>query len=156
MDVIRKFTVEDIMTPEPRAMLPDQTMSHAARLMREADVGAIPVIRDLASRKLVGIITDRDIVIRHVAEHHEWDCSVEEHMTCEDLVTVEPRDEAFRAIRLMKDARVRRVVVTDPEGRLLGIVALSDVVRHLGPEVPGTVEDLLETVSEPAHLPVPA
>lgn len=155
MDVIRKFTVQDIMTPAPRAMLPDQTVSHAAELMRDADVGAIPVIRDLASRKLVGIITDRDIAIRHVAEHHDWDCSVEEHMSCGDLVTVEPQDEAFRAIRLMKDARVRRVVVTDPDGRLLGIVALADIALHLGPEVTGTVEDLLETVSEPAHLPVP-
>lgn len=154
MDVIRKIKVEDIMTPEPLAMLPDQTVSHAARLMREADIGAIPMIRELASRKLVGIITDRDLVIRHVAEHHDWDCSVEEHMTCEDLVTVESQDEAYRAIRLMKDARVRRVVVIDPEGRLLGIVALSDIARHLGPEVPGTVEDLLERVSEPAHLPV--
>jgi len=154
MDVIRRFSVEDIMTPAPRALLPDQTMSHAAELMREADVGAIPVIRDLKSRELVGVITDRDIAIRHVAEHHDWDCSVEEHMTSEGLVSVEPADDAFYAIRLMKDAQVRRIPVTDSDGCLLGIVALADIARHLGPEAPGTVEDLLETVSEPAYLPV--
>lgn len=149
----RKFTVADVMTPAPEAMLPDQPVSRAATLMRDADVGAIPVILDLASRQLVGIVTDRDIVVRHVAAHHDWDCSVEEHMTCEDLVTIRPADDAFHAIRLMKDARVRRVPVTDAEGRLLGIVALADIARHLGAEVPGTVEDLLETLSRPAHLP---
>jgi CBS domain-containing protein len=146
--------VKDIMTPDPMCVLPDQTMSHAATLMRDADVGAIPVIRDLKSRELVGIVTDRDIAIRHVAAHHDWDCSVEEHMTGEELVSVEPNDDAFRAIRLMKDAQVRRIPVTDPDGRLLGIVALADIARHLGGEAPSTVEEVLERVSEPAHLPM--
>lgn len=150
----RTFTVADIMTPNPEALLPDQPVSRAAALMRDADVGAIPVILDLESRRLVGIITDRDIVVRHVAAHHDWDCSVEEHMSCEELVMVEPGDDAFHAMRLMKDARVRRIPVTDVDGRLLGIVALADLARHLGPEVPGTVENLLETLSQPAHLPV--
>jgi CBS domain-containing protein len=154
MDVIRTFTVEDLMTPAPRAMMPDQPMSWAAALMRDEDVGAIPVIRDLESWELVGIITDRDIVVRHVVEHHDWDCSVEEHMTAEDLVTVEPGDDALHAIRLMKDARVRRLPVTDEKGRLLGMLSLADVARHLGPDLPGTVEDLLEALSEPTHLPV--
>jgi CBS domain-containing protein len=53
----------------------------------------------------------------------------------------------------MKDARVRRIPVTGPDGRLLGIVSLADIARHLGAEAPGTVEDLLLRVSEPAHLP---
>lgn len=153
---IETFKVRDIMTPEPKALLPDETVSRAATLMRDADVGMIPVIRDLEERELVGVITDRDIVVRHVAEHHDWDCSVEEHMTVEKLVHVAPEDEAFYAIRLMKDALVRRIPVTDPDGRLVGIVALADIARRMGPETPSTVEELLERVSEPAHLPAPA
>jgi CBS domain-containing protein len=145
--------VRDIMTPEPRALLPDETVSRAATLMRDADVGMIPIIRDLKDRELVGVITDRDIVVRHVAAHHDWDCSVEEHMTQEKLASVEPGDEVFHAIRLMKDALIRRIAVTDPDGRLVGVLALADIARHLGPEAPATVEELLERVSEPAHLP---
>lgn len=150
---IGTFKVRDIMTPGPRTLLPDETVSRAATLMRDEDVGMIPVIRDLKNRELVGLITDRDIVLRHVAAHHDWDCSVEDHMTHEKLVSVESEDEAFHAIRLMKDARVRRIPVTDADGRLVGIVALADIARHLGPETPGTVEELLERVSESAHLP---
>lgn len=145
--------VKDIMTPDPVCVLPDQTVSHAAALMRDADVGAIPVIRDLERRELAGIVTDRDIAIRHVAAHHDWDCSVEEHMTEEELMRVGPEDDAFRVIRLMKDARVRRIPVTDDDGRLLGIVALADLVRRLEGEAPSTIEDLLERISEPEHLP---
>ena len=147
--------VKDIMTPDPVCLLPDQTVSHAATLMRDADVGAIPVIRDLERRELAGIVTDRDIAIRHVAAHHDWDCSVEKHMTAEELMSVEPDDDAFRVIRLMKDAQVRRIPVTDADGRLLGIVALADIARHLEGEAPSTIEDLLERISEPAFLPAP-
>jgi CBS domain-containing protein len=150
---VEGLKVRDIMTPEPRALLPDETVARAATLMRDADVGMIPIIRDLKNRELAGVITDRDIVVRHVAMHHDWDCSVEEHMTNEKLASVEPEDEVFHAIRLMKDALIRRIPVTDPDGRLVGILALADIARHLGPEAPSTVEELLERVSEPAHLP---
>lgn len=153
MNAIENLKVIDIMTPDPETVLPDQPVSRAAALMAEADVGAIPVIGDLKSRKLVGIVTDRDIAVRHVALHHDWDCSVEEHMTAETLVTIEPWDNAFRAIRLMKDAQVRRIPVIDPDGRLLGIVAIADIALRLGTEAPGTVEDLLLRLSEPEHVP---
>lgn len=156
MNVFGNMKVRDIMTPDPSWLLPDQTMSRAAALMRDVDVGLIPIVRNAKSRELVGLITDRDIVIRHVAAHHDWDCSVEEHMTREKLVSVEPEDDVFHAIRLMKDAQVRRIPVTDADGRLVGIVALADIARHLGPETPGTVEELLERVSESAHLPAHA
>ena len=152
---IEGLKVRDIMTPEPQALLPDESVSRAAVLMRDADVGMIPIVSGLKNRELVGVITDRDIVVRHVAAHHDWDCSVEEHMTKERLASVEPEDGVFLAIRLMKDALIRRIPVTDPDGRLVGILALADIARHLGPEAPTTVEELLERVSEPAHLPAP-
>lgn len=146
--------VRNVMTPDPESLLPDQTMSRAAALMRDSDVGMIPIVRSTKSLELVGLITDRDIVVRHVAAHHDWDCSLAEHMTRGRLVTVQPDDEVFHALRRMKDAQVRRLPVTDGDRRLLGIVALADVARHLGPEAPGTVGELLERISEPAHLPV--
>lgn len=145
--------VRNVMTPDPESLLPDQTMSRAAALMRDADVGMIPIVRSTKSLELVGLITDRDIVVRHVAAHHDWDCSLAEHMTRGRLVTVQPDDEVFHALRRMKDAQVRRLPVTDGDRRLLGIVALADVARYLGPEAPGTVGELLERISESAHLP---
>ena len=145
--------VRDIMTPEPKCLLPDQTMSAAAILMRNGDVGMVPIVRDPVTRKLVGVLTDRDIAVRHVAAHHDWDCSVEEHMTAGDLVTVEPDDFAMHVIRRMKDAQVRRIPVTDVAGRLIGIVALADVARNMGHDAPGTVEELLERLSESMRLP---
>lgn len=145
--------VRDIMTPAPRWLLPDQTMSAAAILMRDADVGIVPIVRNPIARTLVGVLTDRDIAVRHVAAHHDWDCSVEEHMTARNLVTVEPDDVALHVIRRMKDAQVRRVPVTDAAGRLIGIISFADIARQMGHDAPGTVEELLERVSESARLP---
>ena len=143
--------IQQIMSVPVYSIQSNATLDVAAHLMWEHDCGAIPVTNDKG--KLVGIVTDRDIAVRHVALHHDWDCSVEEHMTAEALVTIEPWDNAFRAIRLMKDAQVRRIPVIDPDGRLLGIVALADIALRLGTEAPGTVEDLLLRLSEPEHVP---
>lgn len=140
----------DIMTPDPTTIAPGQSVARAARLMRDLDVGAIPVVED---DRPVGILTDRDVAIRHVAESHDWGCPVADHMTADDLVTVEPDTSVETIAGRMKDARVRRVLVVEPNGRLAGIVAQADVVRHLGRKPATVVEDVLERISEPQFLP---
>ena len=72
---------QDIMTRDPRSVTPDTPITEAARLMKEQDVGILPVVESSNSRKLVGVITDRDITIRHVAAGHKPDCKVSEAMS---------------------------------------------------------------------------
>lgn len=119
--------VRDVMTEYPQAVTPSDPLSHAAALMRDGDLGFIPVVEDRESRRLVGVITDRDIAIRHVAEAHGDDCAIEQHMTADPLVTVSPDAPTSDVHRLMMEHQVRRVAVVDADGHLLGVIAQADV-----------------------------
>ena len=143
----------DLMTPRPSVVLPDEPILRAAEIMRDHDVGAVPVVDGRESLVLVGVITDRDLAIRHVAAAHHHDCPVREHMSTGHLVTVRPEAGADDVMKKMRRCKVRRVMVTDEGGVLLGVVAQADVVREEGDEHPRRVEKMLEEISEPAGLP---
>jgi CBS domain-containing protein len=152
----------EIMTSNPETVTPDVPVSRVAELMKRLDVGAIPVVADRASRRLVGIVTDRDIAIRHVALEHTMDCPVEDCTTMKEgtdrFLTVRPEDTVDYAMELMGDHQVRRIPVLDDDDRLVGIIALADVAREVGPRAPERVVDLLERMSEPSvdRTPAPA
>ena len=151
----------EIMTSHPEAILPDDAVSHAAREMRDLDVGAMPVVADRESLRLVGIVTDRDLVIRHLAEGHTEDCSVRLHMTertePSEFATARPEDTVEYVMELMLRHRVRRIpVVSEGDERLVGIVALGDVAREAGPTDPAGVTEVLSGISEPARDRTPA
>lgn len=141
--------VREIMTPDPEVVTPDHLVSDAAKLMAYLDVGIVPVVDDEGSRLLKGVITDRDIAVRHVAERHEEDCPVSDHMS-EATVTVGPEDDVHDVLRQMREARVRRVPVVDGPGKIVGIVAQADLAVKLGPSEPEVVEETIERISEPA------
>ena len=143
----------DLMTPRPYVVLPDEPVLRAAEIMRDHDVGAVPVVDGRDTMVLVGVITDRDLAVRHVAAAHAPDCPVREHMSADPLVTVRPGAGDDEVMKKMKRFRVRRVMVTDDDGVLQGIVAQADVVREEGEEHPRRVEKVLEALSEPAALP---
>lgn len=140
----------EIMTKEPEFVTPQDTLSRAAALMRDRDVGIIPVVDDVSGRRLRGVITDRDIAIRHVAERHSEDCPVSSHMS-ESVSTVGPDAEAEEVMRIMRDKQVRRVPVVDDGGRLVGIVAQADVAVDLRGREGGEVERTVAEISEPAR-----
>lgn len=144
--------VVDIMTPNPCCVTPDQPLLAAAMLMRDHDVGMIPVVDDRSSRYPVGVITDRDIAIRHVAAAHHHDCPCGDAMTKTDLATVAPTDDVREVLQRMRQFAVRRVLVTEPRGRLVGVVAAADVLRHADLIGEHAVADALETISEPAMM----
>lgn len=151
----------DIMTSHPEALTPDEPISGAARVMRELNIGAVPVVEDRSSMYLVGILTDRDLAVRHIAEGHTEDCPVRHAMTKREdgheFYTVRPEDTVEYVIALMSENQVRRIpVVDDGDRRLVGIVALADVARELGPRDPAEVVKLLEAISEPAAERTPA
>lgn len=143
----------DLMTPRPHVVRPADPVLRAAEIMRDHDVGAVPVVDGHGTRVLVGVITDRDLAVRHVAAAHHHDCPVAAHMSPGPLVTVRPDAGVREVMRRMRHGKVRRVMVTDARGVLLGVVAQADLARLEGGEDPVAVERVLEAVSEPACLP---
>lgn len=129
---------------------PGDTVRRAADVMRELNVGAVPVVEDRVTRMLRGIITDRDITIRCTAEAHASTCLVKDHMTAMPLQTIHPDDDVTRVIEKMERGQVRRLPVITPDGVLVGIIAQADLATKVGPTQPRQVEELLERVSAPS------
>jgi CBS domain-containing protein len=143
--------VSDIMTVNPSCVLPDDSLAVTARVMRALDIGIVPVIDNRRTRRLIGVITDRDIAIRCVAEGHEASCSVGEHMTMAPLHTVSIDADVSEVIALMEWQQVRRIPVVAGSGRLCGIITQADVARGVGPGRPVEVERMLARLSAPAE-----
>lgn len=139
---------QEIMTRNPKTVTPESKLTDAARLMKESDVGIIPVVESSGSRKLVGVVTDRDIAIRHVAEGHDSaDCPVREAMSS-NLVTARTDDDIDRVMETMGREQLRRIPVVDERGELVGIVAQADIAREARDEK--RVEDTVEKISRPS------
>jgi CBS domain-containing protein len=134
------------MTPEPQVMTADQLVSEAARIMRDFNVGSVPIVDDRAHMHPRGIITDRDLVVRCMAERHGRDCAVGDHMSSAGLATIDRDADVAEVIQAMERHQVRRLMVTE-EGRLVGIIAQADVALREGPLEPLVVEHLLERIS---------
>ncbi len=117
--------VNKVMTHDVRVLRPDQTISEAAILMAEIDSGALPVGDN---DRLVGMITDRDIVIRGLAQGKSPDTKVADIMTKEVLYCFDT-DEVDEAARNMGKAKVRRLPVLNKDKRMVGIVSLGDLAR---------------------------
>jgi len=117
----------EIMTSKPEVVTPRDPISRAAQIMRDKDVGLVPVVRDTSSMMLEGVITDRDVAVRHVADRHTNDCSVGSHMSREHISAVDQSDDVQTVLATMERAEVRRVPVTDKNGKLVGIIAQADI-----------------------------
>ena len=138
---------KDLMTPELDVVTSQTPLSEAARLMRDRNVGSVPVVESHETMRPLGIITDRDIVVRHVAKDHDRGCSVSAHMTQGPIESVDENDDVERVMDRMKRAEVRRVLVTDQGGRLVGIIAQADLATS--DQVPmQEVAQVLQTISE--------
>jgi CBS domain-containing protein len=140
--------VQDIMTGEPRSVTPDSTAREAAQLMKEINAGVIPVVESTSSKKLVGVITDRDIAMRIVAEGKDADCRVSEVMSAGDLSTCVPSDDVDRVMETMSREQVRRIPIVDERGSLVGIVAQADIVRKANDK---KAERTVEKISQPGR-----
>ena len=137
------MNVGEIMTLEVEYVGPRDNVQRAAELMRDLDVGMVPVVDGDA---VAGIVTDRDIAVRCVAEGRELsDTSVSDIMSREVVYVYEDQD-ASEAARVMEDRQIRRLVVLGSGNRLVGVVSLGDLARA----VPARAEPVLEEVSRPA------
>jgi CBS domain-containing protein len=141
----------DLMTENPECITEGDTVEHAAQRMRDLNVGMLPVVDDSSSRRLRGVITDRDIATRHVAEGHEsGQCRVSEAMTSGQLYTVTPDDEDSTIMARMKEGQVRRIPVVEND-RVIGMIAQADLAVRLPDSQAEEVERTVERISEPAR-----
>lgn len=129
----------EIMTANVTTATREMTLREVARLLREGDMGSVPVVE---GGRLVGIVTDRDIVVRAIAEGKGPETPVAEAMTTE-IFSVRPDDFAFEAVRLMGDRQVRRIPVVEADGSLAGIISMADIALEMEDE-----REIAETLEE--------
>ena len=144
------MNISELMSKNPRTVTPDTPVSEAAQLMKEEDIGMVPVIERVGGAetrgRLVGVITDRDIAIRTVAEGRASDSPVRDVMSS-GVRTATPDDSVESVMELMGREQVRRVPIVDERGSLVGVVSQADLARKAKNE--GRVEDTVEQISQP-------
>ena len=131
----------EIMTSNVKTANPEMSLQAVAALMRDGDMGVLPVVE---GERLVGIVTDRDIVVRAIAEGKDALTAVGDVMT-KEIYSVKPDDFVFEAIRLMGDKQVRRVPIINDAGALVGIIAMADVALETEDEL--EIAETLEEIS---------
>ena len=123
-------TCIEVMTKDPLCCQPADTAARVAQVMKALDVGPIPIVENARTKKLVGLVTDRDLALKVVAEErHPLAVKIEDVMT-RDLVTCSADDELNKAMKLMAKHQLRRIPVVDNDGAIIGIIAQADVARN--------------------------
>jgi CBS domain-containing protein len=135
-------SVREAMTASVSSVSPSQSLADAAEVMKGEDVGSVPVVEE---GRLRGIVTDRDIVTRAVAERRDPQSVRVEEIASHDLVTVEPEQDLDEALALMAHHKVRRLPVLE-EGRLVGMLAQADVAIKAKEQ---RVGEMVEEISRP-------
>ena len=118
--------VKDAMTSNPCTIDADQTVAYAARMLKDENVGLAPVVE---GNRLVGTLTDRDIVVRVVADGRDPQTVKVREVASSALVTVDPEQDLDEALRLMASHQVRRLPVVE-DGRVVGVLAQADLAEH--------------------------
>jgi CBS domain-containing protein len=124
-------TVRDLMSCRPKTLEADQTVAEAAQLMRAEDIGDVIVVK--SDDRLYGILTDRDIVVRALAEGLDPTQTLIGDVCSRVLTTVSPDDGVSRAVRLMREKAIRRLPVEE-DGRVIGMLTIGDIAaeRNVG------------------------
>jgi CBS domain-containing protein len=147
-----RLRASDIMTENPETVTPEATLAQAAQKMRDLNVGIIPVVDNEQNRRLRGVVTDRDIAIRAVAEGRDPNSTTVADVMTTELETCNKNDSVREIINVMEREQVRRVPITDREGRLVGIVAQADVATELdGHNGDHMLAEAVERISEPGQ-----
>ena len=141
--------VSEVMTGNPVCCIPSDTAQTAAIIMRDEDIGIVPIVEAKGSRKLVGVVTDRDLCVAVIAEQQidPTSLAVERCMTGK-LVVCGEDDDLEKVLDLMQENQVRRVPVVNRQNEIEGIVSLSDVVNR-GKIAKGKTRETLKSITEP-------
>jgi CBS domain-containing protein len=133
------MNVKNIMTPNPVCCTPESKLEDVAKLMVEHDCGCLPVVENSSNNKPVGMITDRDITVRTVAEgRNPLELTVADAMT-PSAISITPETSVEECCEVMEKNQIRRVAVVDENGACCGIVAQADVALNAGEKATGEV-----------------
>jgi CBS domain-containing protein len=124
--------VKDVMSKDLAFCTPEETVVDAAKLMKATNLDTIPVVQDKSSRKLLGIVTERDIAIKVVAEGRNPRESKLGSIMARDILSTSPDEDLGRPAQIMQEREVRRIPVVDEKGSIVGIVAQIDIARENG------------------------
>ena len=139
--------IHDIMTKDPSCVTPEASVREAAQVMKKEDVGIVPVIEGQSGRRLVGVVTDRDIAIRCIADGKDGTCRVRDVMSTDGLATCRESDDVDNLMSAMRTEKVRRIPIVDERGSLVGIVSQADVLRKTSDT--NRAGETVERISEP-------
>jgi len=145
--------IREVMSPNPVSCLPTDSAQLVARIMCERGIGSVPVVMDQDSRKLVGLITDRDLCCSVVADGLDPKTTTIEKFMTLNPVTCQEVEDIEHCEHLMQEHQVRRIPVVDAEGGVIGIVAQADLALK---DKSDRVSKTVAAISKPAELSVAA
>ncbi len=138
----------EVMTKDPTCCLATDAVSKAAQWMRKENVGSIPVIESEQTKRLIGIVTDRDLALQVVAHERDAKSTKVADVMTEKMVTCRLDDDVQKAVSAMAVHQLRRIPVVDSDQRIVGIIAQADVATRVDqPQATGT---MLKEISRPA------
>ena len=137
----------EVMTTDPVCCLPNDSVAKTAALMKSENIGSLPVIENEQTRKLVGIVTDRDLALKVVAEGRDPQTTkVEAVMTHNNVVTCRAEDDLQKALDAMAKHQLRRIPVVDNDNKILGIIAQADVATRV--DQPEKTAEMVKEISQ--------
>ena len=139
--------IQEIMTKDPSFVTPDATVREAAQVMKREDVGIVPVVDGQSEKRLIGLVTDRDIAIRCIADGKDGTCRVRDVMSSDDLATCSQNEDVENVMSAMRTEKVRRIPIVDERGSLVGIVSQADVLTKTRDT--SRAGETVEEISEP-------
>jgi CBS domain-containing protein len=143
-------TCSDLMTKNPIWCVSTDSVSNAAQLMKHEEVGLLPVVEDQESKKLIGVVTDHDLVVKVVAEGRRPESTVIADVMTRNPVTCHADDSLERGLSNMAQHQIRRVPIVDDYGALVGIIAQADVALHV--DDPTTISEVVRKISRPTPV----
>lgn len=143
----KRMTCREVMTAEPVCCLPNESATQVAKFMKTDNIGCVPICEDRHSKKLVGVITDRDLALKVVAEGRNPNQALAQDVMTRQPVTCRGEDEWESALQAMERNQVRRIPVVDDDGQLIGIIAQADVAIRGGE--PEKTAEVVEEISKP-------
>jgi CBS domain-containing protein len=139
-------TCSAVMTKDPVCCLPNDMVAKVAELMKTKDVGSVPIIENEQTLKLVGIVTDRDLALKIVAEGREAKSTKAEDVMTRGVVTCRADDNLQTALAAMSEHQLRRIPVIDSNNRIVGIIAQADVATRV--DQPEKVAAVVKGISQ--------
>ena len=136
----------DVMTQNPVYCLPDDMVIKAAELMKSGNIGPVLVVENEQNRKLVGIVTDRDLALKIVAEGLDARSTTVQTVMTPEVVTCRAEDDLQKALDAMAEHQLRRIPVVDSDYKILGIIAQADVATRV--DQPEKTAEMVKEISQ--------